>query len=130
VDDKIVIVLLWVDDIIVAASDEHLLCDVKSLLKNRFKMTDLGLLKWFLGILFVHEEGVIKMNQTQYLTKLLEKYQMTNCKPRKTPCELKLDLNSEKTPVDDCGYYREIVGSLQWRRQDFASGGGHGKPSI
>ena len=111
VDDKIIIVLLWVDDIIVAASCESLLCDVKNLLKSRFKMTDLGLIRWFLGIHFVHSEGMIKMSQTHYLTKLLEKYQMENCKPRSTPCELKLNFNLDQVS-NDCTKYREIVGSL------------------
>ena len=44
VDECVVIVLIWVDDIIVAASNDHLLCEVKNSLKNRFKMTDLGLI--------------------------------------------------------------------------------------
>jgi len=84
---------------------------VKDLLKNRFKMTDLGLIKWFLGIKFVHGEGVIKMDQAHCLTKLLEKYQMENCKPRSTPCELKLNFNPGQVS-NDCTKYREIVGSL------------------
>jgi len=51
------------------------------------------------------------MNQTLYLTKLLEKYNMENCKPRSTPCELKLNLNSDEM-YDTFANYREIVGSL------------------
>jgi len=74
-------------------------------------MKDLGLLTWFLGIQFVHDKGTIKMNQTLYLTKLLEKYNMENCKPRSTPCELKLNLDSDEMS-DTCANYREIVGSL------------------
>ena len=111
VDNNVAIVLIWVDDIIIAASNNCLLCEIKDLLKHRYKMTDLGLLTWFLGIQFVRDNGAIKMNQTRYLTKLLEKYDMSNCKPRSTPCELKLKLDSEK-PSDNCAKYREIVGSL------------------
>jgi len=51
------------------------------------------------------------MNQTQYLTRLLEKYDMTNCKPRTTPCEMKLNFGSDITC--QCSIkYREIIGSL------------------
>ena len=51
------------------------------------------------------------MNQTQYLTRLLEKYDMTNCKPRTTPCEKKLNFGSDTTC--QCSIkYREIIGSL------------------
>ena len=111
VDQQVVIVLIWVDDMIVAASDDVVLCEIKDLMKTRFRMKDLGQLTWFLGIQFIHENGCIKMNQTQYLTKLLEKYNMANCKPRPTPCELKLNFSSDASA--DCSVkYREIVGSL------------------
>jgi hypothetical protein len=66
-------VLVWVDDIILAASNDDMLHEVKDLMTNRFKKTDLGVLTWFLGIHFVHDHGTINMNQTHYLTKLLEK---------------------------------------------------------
>jgi len=104
-------VLVWVDDIIVAASNDHVLCEIKNLLKNRFKMRDLGQLSWFLGIQFICENGCIKVNQTQYLTRLLEKDNMANCKPRPTPCEMKLNFSSN-APSECSVMYREIVGSL------------------
>jgi hypothetical protein len=111
-EDGFALLLIWVDDIIVSASNRCLLDKVKELLKRRFKMTDLGQLKWFLGIQFIHDDGVIKMNQTQYLTKLLKRYQMDNCKPRSTPCELKLNCDVDIDETSDCNNYREIVGSL------------------
>jgi len=104
-------VLVWVDDIIVAACNDYVMCEIKHLLKNRFKLRDLGQLTWFLGIQFIQENGCIKMNQTQYLTRLLEKYNMANCKPRPTPCEMKLNLSSDAT--SECSVnYREIVESF------------------
>ena len=36
---------------------------------------------------------------------------MSNCKPRATPCELKIDLSINSDPVDS-RKYREIIGSL------------------
>ena len=36
---------------------------------------------------------------------------MSNCKPRATPCELKMDLSYNSDPVDS-RKYREIIGSL------------------
>ena len=110
-DQNIVIILVWVDDIIIAASNDFVLCEIKNLMKNRFNMKDLGQLSWFLGIQFVYDNGCIKMNQTQYLKNLLEKYGMHNCKPRATPCELKLNLSADATCK--CSLkYREVVGSL------------------
>ena len=36
------ILLVWVDDLIIAASNNTLLSDVKEMLKRRFKMKDMG----------------------------------------------------------------------------------------
>ncbi|XP_028405813.1 uncharacterized protein LOC114528393 [Dendronephthya gigantea] len=87
-DERCVIVIVWVDDIIIASSDSNSLQSVKKSLKERFKMTDLGILKWFLGTEFQCSENTIKMNQTRYIEKILEKFKMTDCKPKPTPCEL------------------------------------------
>jgi hypothetical protein len=49
---RCVIVIVWVDDIIIAASHFELLTIVKEFLGERFKMKDLGKLSWFLGTEF------------------------------------------------------------------------------
>ena len=67
----IIFVLVWVDDIVVAASTIDLLNKTKDLLKNNFKMKDLGKISWFLGIQFKQNEHGIEMNQSHYLKGLL-----------------------------------------------------------
>ena len=113
-DERCVIVIVWVDDIIIATSDSNSLQSVKKSLKDRFKMTDLGVLKWFLGTEFQCSESSIKMNQTRYIEKILAKFKMTDCKPKPTPCVLGLDkvLGEESPEMDDPRLYRAIVGSL------------------
>lgn len=44
--------IIWVDDLIIAASNEDMMRDVKGMLSEKFKMKDLGMLKHFLGINF------------------------------------------------------------------------------
>ena len=61
--------------------------ETKSLLKARFKMTDLGTLNWFLGIDFKVEKGSITMSQSAYLQNVLSRFEMANCKGAKTPCD-------------------------------------------
>ncbi len=51
------------------------------------------------------------MNQKRYILRILERFSMSDCKPRSTPCEQKLDYNSDSDPVDP-KRYREAVGSL------------------
>ena len=79
--------VFWVDDIIVAASSEQLLNHVKTSLSSKFEMKDLCELRWFLGIEFCKHSGCISMSQKQYCQKILTKFGMENCKPRKSPCD-------------------------------------------
>jgi hypothetical protein len=113
-DERCVIVIIWVDDIIIAASDSDLLCSVKDSLRNRFKMTDLGELKWFLGTEFKRNGDSIKMNQTRYIQKILSRFKMSDCKPKPTPCILGTEkVSNEKSPeLADSRLYRAMVGSL------------------
>ena len=73
-------------------------------------MKDLGRLSHFLGIDFEQSDGFVKMNQKGYLCKVLERFDMFECKPRSTPSEQKIE-SIDKDPVDP-KRYREAVGSL------------------
>lgn len=110
-----VVMVVWVDDMMVAACSIRTLTSTKKILCNRFRMKDLGKLHNFLGIEFVHEVDCIRMNQSKFLCKILEKYGMANSKPRSTPYEPDVcktcDSDSNCEPVD-AKLYRGIVGSL------------------
>ena len=107
--DGLVIILIWVDDLIIAANNDKLMSEVKHMLGSKFAMKDLGRLSYFLGMRFEQGEGYVKMDQSHYVNKLLEKHNMSECKPRSTPSEPKIE--SEGEEVDE-KKYREIVGSL------------------
>ena len=105
----------WVDDIIVAA-EPCSLKSVKETLKGRFKMKDLGQLSYFLGIEFLFENNKLLMSQSRYISKVLHRFKMNDCKPRPTPCELnpshKVDDKDDPLNEADLKRYRQIVGSL------------------
>ena len=107
------VVIIWVDDIIIASNCTTTLKSVKGKLSKRFQMKDMGKLSWFLGIEFTCKEGMIEMNQTKYIERVLSRFNMQNCKPRSTPCEMNSSKVSEEssTPADN-RLYREIIGSL------------------
>ena len=107
-------IVVWVDDIVLATNSEHLLNTTKNLLKQRFKMTDLGQLSWFLGIEFNVTSGGISMCQSRYIDGILKRFGMSNCNPRSTPCELKLEKfdSSVNNTAEEVRTYRQIVGSL------------------
>ncbi|KAK3737083.1 hypothetical protein RRG08_016389 [Elysia crispata] len=103
-----IVIIFWVDDVIVGASNENLLGETKQLFKENFK--DMEQLSYFLGIDFEQGQDFVRMQQQRYIQNLLEKFEMSDCKPRGTPCEQKLEW-SECEPFDS-KRYREIVGSL------------------
>ena len=108
------IIIIWVDDLILSASNEILLHSVKNSLNEKFKMKDLGVLSWFLGTEFHCSEGVIEMSQKQYIGKHLTKFCMTECKPKVTPMVSGLEkfADTESPELTDPTLYRAIVGSL------------------
>ena len=107
-------ILIWVDDIIIATDHKKLLKRMKDHLKGKFKMKDMGRISNFLGIRFVQSHSKIEMDQSQYLLSILQKYGMSECKPRSTPCELRPTTTSVKAaPLsENPRVYRELVGSL------------------
>ena len=105
------LIVSWVDDLIIAADKVIYLSNVKKMLMSEFRMKDLGKLNHFIGVDFHITQGCVKMNQNKYIGKVLERFNMLNCKPRATPCELKMDLSNNSDPVDS-RKYREIIGSL------------------
>ena len=109
--DNMVAIVVWVDDLIVGANDPELLSENKQILKDKFKMKDLGKLSYYLGIDFEQGDGYVKMNQKRYIKKVLSKFGMTDCKPRCTPSEQKLVSVTDDVPVDS-RKYREAVRSL------------------
>ena len=82
------------------------------MLQERFTMKDPGKLSYFLDIAFEHGDGFAKMSQKMYLSKVLERFHMSNCKPRNTPSEQKLEFSDDSNC--DAKLYRESVGSLTY----------------
>lgn len=109
-----VVAIVWVNDIIIAGSNADVLKEAKESLMVRFKMIDLGVLSWFLGIQFKCKGDCIEINQNQYVEKLLTKLRMSDCKPKAVPCESGANKASETNESDfeNTHLYREIVGSL------------------
>jgi len=83
---NILILCLYVDDIIYSGNME--LDEFKSAMKNEFEMTDLGLMRYFLGIEVKQTQDGMFMSQQKYATDILKKFKMDRCKPVDTPIEL------------------------------------------
>ena len=75
-DRGVTIIALYVDDLIIAGSNDAVINEVKKTLKKKYKMKDLGLLDWILGMEVVQDPAakMIRLNQTKYIQDLLVKF--------------------------------------------------------
>ena len=64
---RILIVLVWVDDILIAATSQGFMNKFKDKMKTWFRMKDLMEVPCFLGIDFKPESDEITMNQSRYI---------------------------------------------------------------
>ncbi|KAL5579598.1 hypothetical protein UlMin_012040 [Ulmus minor] len=106
----ILIVLVYVDDIIVTGSSESQVSQLITRLNNSFALRDLGQLSYFLGIEVTYSEGSMHLSQTKYISDLLKRTDMTDCKPAKTPGAVgKIMTQFDGEPYEDVTQYRSIV---------------------
>ena len=76
-------------------------------------MTDLGLLRQFLGLEIEQSERGIKLSQPQYASDLLNKFNMDECKETKSPFLSGIKMHEfGNSPMVDIRLYRKLVGSL------------------
>ena len=111
-NDSTVMMLVWVADILIAGTDTKCIDEVKRELKLKFNMSDFGTLSYFLGIEFKFGDNIVKMDQSLYLKKVLKRFGMEECKPRKTPCDHNFTFSNTDDKIVNVRFYRELVGSL------------------
>jgi transposase InsO family protein len=119
-----VIILLYVDDLLLFSESRERIDHFKQLLKERFRMTDLGPAQQFLGLSIVRDrtKRILFLHQQAYIETLLTKYGLSNCNGHWTPMTSGSKLrkiesteeNSEKLAPDEHRKYQSIVGSLMW----------------
>ena len=75
---QFVILVLYVDDILLAANDKGMLRDVKEFLSKNFEMKDMGEASYVIGIEIFRDrsQGVLGLSQKAYINKVLERYRM------------------------------------------------------
>lgn len=109
--------LLFVDDILLFSTDESELVNLKCYLSKIFCMKDLGLVTNYLGISVKQDliNGVTELDQSNYLKQMLEKFNMTECKPMCTPMENKFQfIKPETSDVLLETKCRQIIGSIMY----------------
>lgn len=111
-----VYICLYVVDILIISKCLREVQTVKRMLKQEFKMVDLGEAEMFLGLKIERNstDGVMKLSQPGYTEAVLRRFGMSACKPASTPMEANLKLRKEKAEVNLEQPYRELIGCLTY----------------
>ncbi|KAK1686412.1 hypothetical protein QYE76_047260 [Lolium multiflorum] len=92
------LLLLYVDDMIITGDDPEYIAFVKARLRDQFLMTDLGPLRYFLGIEVSSTSDGFSISQEKYIQDLLARAALGDERTVDTPMELNVKLR----PTDVC----------------------------
>uniref|UniRef100_A0A2N9IP74 Integrase catalytic domain-containing protein n=1 Tax=Fagus sylvatica TaxID=28930 RepID=A0A2N9IP74_FAGSY len=123
IHDKVVILTLYVDDILLAGNDVDMLDEVKQWLFKTFEMKDLGEASYILGIKIERDRvnRKLSLSQENYIDTLLEKFHMVDCLSGRIPYNNLRSLSQKDCPKNDQETldpklypYASAVGSLMY----------------
>jgi len=131
--DAPIILLLYVDDMLLFSPSADRVTELKNLLHTKYKMTDLGPVRCFLGIEIERDRSrrILRIHQQRAVQKLLATYRFSQCNGHWTPQPMgsKLRrLNPDSglaSATDSTGLanpldsdrkrrYQSIIGNLMW----------------
>ena len=112
-------ILIFVDDIIILTNDESLRSKVVEHLKSKFSLTDMGLLRHFIGLQVDHDDdGTIHLHQNNYTEKVVDAFD-DNDITTQTPYTSNCSFSTSQQPTSDSEKqemskypYRQLIGSL------------------
>ena len=114
-DSDFLVVCLYVDDMIYMGSCESILVDFKSNMMKNFKMSDLGLLHYFLGLEVKQGLDRIFISQRKYAIDLVKRLNMLDYKTACSPMNLNEKLIADDhTGTANAKFYRSMVGALNY----------------
>jgi len=111
----VLVVSVYVDDLIYTGSSMDMIEKFKTSMMEEFSMTDLGRMKYFLGVEVIQDETGIFINQRKYAAEILKTYGMEDCNPVKNPIVPGQKLTKEGAgELVDSTKYKQLIGSLRY----------------
>ncbi|WVZ52997.1 hypothetical protein U9M48_003991 [Paspalum notatum var. saurae] len=123
VDGSPIYLLLYVDDMLIAAKSKVDIANLKAQLSSEFEMKDLGAAKKIIGMEISRDRNssLLFLSQHSYIQKVLRRFNMHDSKPVSTPIASHFKLSSSQCPSTDSNFeymsripYSSAVGSLMY----------------
>ncbi|GJU80800.1 putative ribonuclease H-like domain-containing protein [Tanacetum coccineum] len=103
------------DDIIFGSTNKELCTGFEKLMKDKFQMSSMGELTFFLGLQVQQKEDGIFISQDKYVAEILKKFNYSDVKSASTPIDLEKPFVKDGDADDvDVHLYRSMIGSLMY----------------
>ena len=126
-DNGVVILLIWIDDVLSGASlnaaGATILKELVVVLKEQFKIRELGLVTKFIGLHVTQDlsSGTITIDQKLYAEELVKEHLGANAKTKDLPLPVNFSVTENdcpKTASDRASMerfpFRQLLGALMW----------------
>nr|GEV25817.1 hypothetical protein [Tanacetum cinerariifolium] len=111
----ILVVQVYVDDIIFGSTNKDLCKAFEKLMKDKFQMSSMGELTFFLGLQVKQKQDEIFISQDKYVAEILRKSGLTDGKSASTPIDTEKPLLKDPDGEDvDVHTYMSMIGSLMY----------------
>nr|GEY49410.1 putative ribonuclease H-like domain-containing protein [Tanacetum cinerariifolium] len=113
---KYVLVIAGTNSNIFCSSTKKELCtEFERLMKDKFQMSSIGELTFFLGLQVKKKEDEIFISHDKYVAEVLRKFSFSDVKSANTPVDIKKTLVKDADGDDvDVHLYRSMIGSLMY----------------
>lgn len=113
--DQVIYLIVYVDDVIITGNNSAGIDAVKKQLDIVFKIKDLGLLHFFLGMEFQYVDGGIFINHRKYAENLLVQSGCNLAKHCNSPLDCSQKLRADAGDLfADVERYRSLIGKLNY----------------
>ncbi|GJU50929.1 putative ribonuclease H-like domain-containing protein [Tanacetum coccineum] len=111
----ILLVQVYVDDIIFGLTKKSLCDEFDQIMHNRFQMSSMGELTFFLSLQVKQKEDGIFISQDKYVGEILKKFGFSSVRTASTPIKTSKALTKDEDgEFVDVHLYRSIIGSLMY----------------
>ncbi|PRQ33949.1 putative RNA-directed DNA polymerase [Rosa chinensis] len=112
---KLLIVSLYVDDLIYTGNDDAMMREFKDSMMKEFDMSDLGKMRYFLGLEVQQLQDGIFISQKKYAMDVLRRFGMEKSNAVLNPIVPGFKISKDESGIEvDGTFYKQLVGSLMY----------------